>query len=241
MKIPFQRVSDKPRMAYIENVREDGVFFPFPVPVLNYTKPAEDALIKQINEERGLGSKEVGAKIDEIAKIAAPMNGGDPLQVGGVLVQFRDRSPYVEDREKYLGLFAMYCPKEFQQFSDLVGENGSTRKMLEAARVHAMLLRIPEQENEFGKWNPLDWKTDDALNPEEISAGFVTAFSNFYLTENSGVSTKYLRTEIIEKKEILIYKWLTDEEIEEVKKTKDEIEELKKTDKKKALAAAGKS
>jgi hypothetical protein len=239
-KIPFQTFQSKSRVAYVEDAIEKGSYFPMPIQIKNFITDAEEALVTEVNRVKGVEGPEVSALIKTLAESAAPHNGGDPKEVGGVIVQMRDRRAYIEGQEKYLGLFTMYCAEDFQLFKDAVGDRSPARRMLLAAQVHALLGRIPAQEG----WKPEDWKTDDALNPEEFSEGFLIQFSNLYYTEQANISSRYLRTENINGEDVLVYKWVNEKDLEDQKKevkSEKQITEERKTEKKKAEAIAGKS
>lgn len=239
-KIPFQSFRDKPRLAYLEDAIEEGVYFPLPIQIRNFITDSEEALVTEVNREKGVEGSDVSAIIKDLAEAAAPLNGGDPQEVGGVIVQMRDRRGYIENRDKYIGLFTMYCAEKFQLFNDSVSDRSPARRMLLAAQVHALLGRIQKQEG----WNPQDWKTEDALNPDEFPEGFLIQFSNLYATEQMNISSRYLRTETIDGEERVIYKWVNEKQLEEQKekkKTEQQITSQRKEQKEKAKAIAGKS
>lgn len=241
MKIPFKSFRDQPRVAYIEDIFNSGNYFPLPIHVKNYITGEESALISEINRTKGKSSKVVSDLITAIAEKAAENNGGDPLKVGEVLVAIRD-DEYHADIQKYKALCTMYCAEEFSQFVDMV--EGKVPRIIMAARTHALLNRIPATSTESGTWNPLEWKTEDALNEDEFPAGFLYGFSVFFQTEQAGISTQYIREVEHEGTKIQVYKYITDEElkkIEDEKISEEEMIENRKTQKKRITETAGKS
>jgi hypothetical protein len=240
-KIPFQSFRDKPRLAYLEDAIEKGVYFPLPIQIRNFVTDAEEALVTEVNREKGVEGPDVSAIIKDLAEAAAPLNGGDPQEVGGVIVQMRDRRSYIENGDKYIGLFTMYCAEKYQLFRDSVSDRSPARRMLLAAQVHALLGRIPKQEG----WDPQEWKTEDALNPDEFPEGFLIQFSNLYATEQMNISSRYLKTVEVDGEERVVYQWVNEKELDERKKeppkTEKQVTEERKAQKKAAEAVAGKS
>jgi hypothetical protein len=174
-----------PKTVYVAD--DYGYRFPVPIPVFGGVSISEQEFVDKINKEKGEGTVE--PLMLELANKVAPLNGGDPDKILTALIKYRrSRTEWSNPIEDYEAYFLRHAKPEFDQFIDALKGQRLT-KWVYAAAAHALLNRVSNLEALHGR----KWKTEDALNPEVMSAGVLLQFHNLFQLESWGTDlTPYL-------------------------------------------------
>ena len=185
--LPIKRLNHIPHV-YISDGQ--GQRLDILIPVRGGASTSEQALVEKIIKEKGAGS--LNPLMKTIAQKTAEKNGGDPLKVLTLLVQYT-RGDYDEDPLKdYRSYFLTHCEEEFEQFVAAT-ETGILRKWEMAGCMHALLSRVGPTE----EFSPAKWKTEMALDGKILPLSVLREAANLYYLEAEGRDlTPYVNAEM---------------------------------------------
>lgn len=174
--LPIKRLT-APRTVYIANGLGDRL--DLAIPVRGGISLNEQNLVEKVIKEKGTGT--LNPLMKSIAQKIAENNGGDPIKVLTLLVKYSRGDRFPDPLADYRSYAMMYCQDEFDQYSAAV-EDGKLAQQELAGCLHALLTRVePTQE-----FDPKKWKTEMALNSDELPFSLLQQAGNLYYLEAQG-------------------------------------------------------